>query len=311
MFMYTRIIRTLIGDASFLQTLEHTDTDIRRHLNNIVTGDVDSDDIVFDDDVSTTVDTGWLLFIIASVISVLSVALLPVSVRIGRYVSSTHLFCKGKDDSAADDSESGEVEEPSTSTSLEEGEPQTLLQKVVAWFLNHLIYRWEKRSSTRKQHHGDRIEAIKRARSKEARVSMLIVAETPMHVNGNGDIELSLRANQQRGASRRFLRRRGPLRSVISIVMDLIKKRRRRTSQRRDRDHQINAFRFDNKWDLFKSIVRFDHETKRILRLAIPFTISAIIYTVCDLIILGFVSRYLGTDAMMAFAMVDLITGSK
>ena len=105
--MYTRVIHTLIGLASLaLDTLHHID--IRRHLN-IITED-DDDEVVYDNYVATTVDTGWLLFIIASVISVLSVVLLPLSVRMGRYLSSTHLFCKDKGDSTV----VGSDEEPCT-----------------------------------------------------------------------------------------------------------------------------------------------------------------------------------------------------
>ena len=294
--MYTRLIHTLIGVASSL--LGHN-IDIHRHLN-IVT-DADDDEVVFDNYDATTVDTGWLLFIIASVISVLSVALLPLSMRIGRFLSS----------------ESGEDEEPQPS-SEEVVEPRTTwLHKAFAWLLGHLIYRWDKRSSPRKQHHGDRIEAVKRARSKEKRASILrrIETDAPHHACDNEEIELSLRAlshdniietNQRIDASR-FLR--SPRRSVVSIAIESVKKRRRRNPRRRG--DQINVFNCNNQWNLFKSIIRFDHETKRILRLAIPFTISAVIYTACDLIIVGFVSQYLGTDAMVAYTIVGLTTGSK
>lgn len=182
------------------------------------------------------------------------------------------------------------------------------------------MYRWDKRSSPRKQqHHGDRIEAVKRARSKEKRASILrrIVTDAPHHACDNKEIELSLRAlshddiiettNQRIGASR-FLR--SPRRSVVSIAIESVKKRRRRNLPLR-RGDQTNAFNCNNQWNLFKSIIRFDHETKRILRLAIPFTISAVIYTICDLVIVGFVSQYLGTDAMVAYTIVGLTTGSK
>ena len=316
--MYTRLIHTLIGVASSL--LGHN-IDIHRHLN-IVT-DADDDEVVFDNYDATTVDTGWLLFIIASVISVLSVALLPLSMRIGRYLSGTHFFCKckGKSDSTvvvSSAAANSEEEEPPTTTSSEE--PRTTwLHKAFAWLLGHLIYRWNKRSSPRKQqHHGDRIEAVKRARSKEKRASILrrIVTDAPHHACDNKEVELSLRAlshddiietNQRIGASH-FLR--SPRRSVVSIAIESVKKRRRRNLPLR-RGDQINVFSCNNQWNLFKSIIRFDHETKRILRLAIPFTISAVIYTICDLVIVGFVSQYLGTDAMVAYTIVGLTTGSK
>mmetsp|Transcript_6080 Transcript_6080/g.10279 ORF Transcript_6080/g.10279 Transcript_6080/m.10279 type:complete len:729 (+) Transcript_6080:45-2231(+) len=294
--MYTRVIHSLIGVASSL----NANIDIRRHLNIVA----DDDEVFFNDYDSSTVDTGWLLFIIASAIAVLSVALLPVSVRIGRYLSSTHLFCKCKSDSTVVDSESSEDEEPPTLS--EETESRTWMQNAFAWFLGHLIYRWDKRSSSRKQHRGDRTEAIKRARSKEKRESML---RRIVHASGNEEIELSVIAlshdidtNQRTGTSR-FLR--SPQRSVISVAIDSVKKRRRRRRTPQRRGNQINSSSFGP----FKTIIRFDHETKRILGLAIPFTVSAVIYTVCDLVIVGFVSQYLGTDAMVAYTMVGLTTG--
>ena len=46
------------------------------------------------------------------------------------------------------------------------------------------------------------------------------------------------------------------------------------------------------------TIVQYDNETKRILRLAIPFTCSAMAETISDLVILALISLYLGTDNM-------------
>jgi MATE family multidrug resistance protein len=56
-------------------------------------------------------------------------------------------------------------------------------------------------------------------------------------------------------------------------------------------------------------IAKCDNETKRLLRLAIPFTCSAMIETVSDLVILVIIAQYIGTDSSVAFAMVDLLVG--
>lgn len=50
-------------------------------------------------------------------------------------------------------------------------------------------------------------------------------------------------------------------------------------------------------WTIFK----YDNETHRILRLAIPFTCSAVTETTSDLVILAIISQYLGTDNMVAY----------
>eukprot|EP00578_Thalassiosira_sp_NH16_P009081 CAMPEP_0181115382 /NCGR_PEP_ID=MMETSP1071-20121207/21402_1 /TAXON_ID=35127 /ORGANISM="Thalassiosira sp., Strain NH16" /LENGTH=743 /DNA_ID=CAMNT_0023199585 /DNA_START=430 /DNA_END=2661 /DNA_ORIENTATION=- len=59
----------------------------------------------------------------------------------------------------------------------------------------------------------------------------------------------------------------------------------------------------------FRKIVHWDNETKRILHLAVPFSLSAVAGTIADLVILALISHYLGTDAMIAFTMVDIIVG--
>ena len=61
--------------------------------------------------------------------------------------------------------------------------------------------------------------------------------------------------------------------------------------------------------DFYLDLVSYDDETKRILRLAVPFTTSAVIETVLGLVELAIVSFYLGTEAMVAFVLVDIIVG--
>jgi MATE family multidrug resistance protein len=57
------------------------------------------------------------------------------------------------------------------------------------------------------------------------------------------------------------------------------------------------------------TIVRWDHETKRILRLAVPFTFSAIANTASELAIVAIISHTLGTNAMVAYAMTFGLVG--
>lgn len=52
-------------------------------------------------------------------------------------------------------------------------------------------------------------------------------------------------------------------------------------------------------------LCHFDNETKRILRLSIPFTISQLVETICDAIIIGIVSMQLGTEALSAFVVFE------
>lgn len=61
--------------------------------------------------------------------------------------------------------------------------------------------------------------------------------------------------------------------------------------------------------DFYLDLVSYDDETRRILRLAVPFTASALVESVLGLVELAIVSFYLGTEAMVAFVLVDIIVG--
>ena len=58
------------------------------------------------------------------------------------------------------------------------------------------------------------------------------------------------------------------------------------------------------------SIVRYDYEMNRLLNLAVPFTAYALIEGVCDILGLIIVSHRLGTDSLIALAMVDIFLGT-
>jgi Na+-driven multidrug efflux pump len=57
------------------------------------------------------------------------------------------------------------------------------------------------------------------------------------------------------------------------------------------------------------TVMKYDREMKRILRLSIPFTISAISKTASELIIVAIISHTLGTNAMVAYAMTFGLVG--
>lgn len=61
--------------------------------------------------------------------------------------------------------------------------------------------------------------------------------------------------------------------------------------------------------DFYLDLVSYDDETRRILRLAVPFTASALVESVLGLVELAIVGFYLGTEAMVAFVLVDIIVG--
>ena len=69
--------------------------------------------------------------------------------------------------------------------------------------------------------------------------------------------------------------------------------------------HLFVRFFFLDPCHYFVSLFRYNNETKRILRLSIPFTISELIQAISVVILLGIVSYQLGTGALSAFAVVE------
>ncbi len=57
------------------------------------------------------------------------------------------------------------------------------------------------------------------------------------------------------------------------------------------------------------TIIKLDVEMRRIIRVAVPLICSANIFHAANLVILAIISNNIGTDAMVAFSMVTLLTG--
>jgi multidrug resistance protein, MATE family len=59
----------------------------------------------------------------------------------------------------------------------------------------------------------------------------------------------------------------------------------------------------------FRSIVSFDKETRKILRVAVPFTIQGLASTSLSNVCLAMVGRHVGTKAVAAYALVQILVG--
>ena len=287
------------------------------------------DEEVYDDYIATTVDSGWMFFVIAVVISIASVVFLPLNIKVGKYFSSKLEAKKNARRSRRGTSEDNHhlsitngasdlaIEPYYSASSAAATPPRTIWQRIQAAHSNiflciadYLIYRWGKNG--RRRQHGRR-ERNARAREREARVSMMrIVAEEAVaagrngssehpFVDGEGGIELSVRRVTVATSSSRPVPSDGVNHSQIELYQG---GGNNKLSSSSCSSSIQNAFKF------LMSIIRYDKETGRLLQLAIPFTFTAIVFTVADLIVLGFVSQYLGTDAMVAYALVDLTVGT-
>ena len=59
----------------------------------------------------------------------------------------------------------------------------------------------------------------------------------------------------------------------------------------------------------FKTIVRFDRETKRLLQYALPFTLAAAVSAVLSSIVLALIGHFVGTKQLAAVAVMDILLG--
>jgi len=62
--------------------------------------------------------------------------------------------------------------------------------------------------------------------------------------------------------------------------------------------------------DYLFELSEYDNETKRILKLSIPFTVSAIVGEIFEIIGLAFVGHFLGTNSLAAYAIVEILLGT-
>ena len=257
------------------------------------------DDTIYENYTATTVDTGWTFFIIAVIISVVSFVILPVNVKLGRY-------CCNRDNRRRSSGRGNEAEEQQREEVTEQAivtvtsksnnkkslwmKIQDVHSKVFLWILDRLLYRWGKRRRY------NRHQRNERAREREGRASLMLRIETAAASREEGT-ELSLRSPSPRSKNHHNNNRQ--------MMMVL-------SNSERDAIQSpfYPKFSFQKTWKLLMTILRYDNETHRLLRLAIPFCISGLIMTGAELVLLGFISQYLGTDSMVAFAIVDLTVGT-
>jgi hypothetical protein len=277
-----------------------------RKLSTPVDGD---DDQFFFDYVPTTVDPGQTLFVIASFICIGSFVCLPLLVKLGTCITS------GKDrDEAVNDSEEDEVEDGDEVGGLEEQTGGALRPSqtgadvsFIRRCLDNTGVIYSTMSGNREAHHGENVgrrrEAVSLGIEREAQESIrrrqLVPPVTISQVGSSLEVAPSRHLDNtcQLEAS-------GKAKGNNRIAVHLPE-----NSMSSDSTPLCSPGYLRNKIRFLGSIAKYDHETKRIFRLAIPFTVSAIICTVSELVALVIISQKLGTDSVIACIMVDVLVG--
>ena len=298
---------------------------------------VTDDDAVYDNYTETTTDPGNSLFIIAVFICTGSVVGLPLSVKIGKFITRWNYGCATASSNNINEdydvgnngyhAERGQFhEEESVSfgnlhqpshTDIDDSDLSFLRRcqqsgHSALQFLLQNTNPWRRHRSHTETNLETRRAMVRKGLAKEARISALfhhqLEASNEEDHNDDGDLEF-VQHNDDRNKDKKNVAQDparfvdpGDGRHEIAIYPH-----ENSISQRTHHGHYLRVLQESllTAW----TILKYDYETKRILRLAIPFTFSALAGTGSDLIVVAIISQNLGTDDMVAYAMVELIVG--
>ena len=261
-----------------------------------------NDQVSYDNYIQNTIDPGNKLFIIALFISVCSIVCVPLVAKFGKCIIKRKQQGWDNSDRSGDGCEGHQVDEDSALAASTDGHQPSQTDAAEDRSSLSFVERCRKAIDSAVRYLQDNPESpvgrrakISRGMAKEARASMYFhQMEARMNVWDNNQKEVEIVLTPPPDESEKVNEpHNGPTEESAYPPM------------------QVNnsvGFRNESLFYMW-TIVRYDRETKRILRLAIPFTFSAIVDNTSELIILAIISHTLGTDAMVAYAMTDGLVG--
>ena len=246
--------------------------------------------VSYDTYIQNTIDPGNKLFIIALFISVCSIVCVPLVAKLGKCIIKRKQ--QGWDNSgrSGDDCEGHQVDEDSALAASTDGLQPSQTDAAEPRSSLSFVERCRKAIDSAVETSVGRRAKISRGMAKEARASMYFhQMESRVNVWDNNQKEVEIVLTPPHDESEKVNEpHNGPTEESSYTPMQV--------------NNSVGLFYL---W----TIVRYDRETKRILRLAIPFTFSAIANNASELIILAIISHTLGTDAMVAYAMTYGLVG--
>jgi MATE family multidrug resistance protein len=243
---------------------------------------LDEDDYVYDNYVETTIDPGNTLFNIALFISIASIVGVPFVVRLWRCFVTR---CKRHTDPSRDH-RMHDTETPANATTAENMVGRRVM-------ISRGIVREARTSMLRHQIENDS-DFCDTENDSEERGEDEEVGLDPPQAPSSG----SMVGKDQR--------------EICDEEHSIVRPESLRLEERCELEscaleQQGTQEKADN-ISLWK-IVKYDNETHRLVRLVVPFTLSSVAYTASNLIELSIISQTLGTDAMIAYVMVQTIVG--
>lgn len=297
---------------------------------------LDEDDEVYGDDyIETTTDPGDTFLYIAIVICICSIACLPLFVKLGKWCISRRT--QESDEHHEENvgtlvPPNGAAPHPAQTDSSNLSCVQRCRRRKMcysaAMFVLDNVIRRRKRGAHAGENIDRRREAVSRGVAREARESMLFhqqVGQQRVDVYLVGDTTvvgtslqhtLEVLPEDENNSNNQT----DPLAFEVekAEILEIAPTDEDGTDQLEVHDAEnakspptpLCSFVYLRKSVQFMwTVIKYDNETKRILRLAVPFTFSALLDTTAELITLAIISNYLGTDAAVAFAMVDIVVG--
>ena len=294
-----------------------------RHLSTSDNGES------YEDYVATTVDPGNTLFIIAIIFCISSILFLPL---VSKLLDQCLKYRKRKREEKENATNNGNNVHEGYYKAEEEDFDDFLdyatdhgcsnlscvqnckgigYSAAIYYVVDTNIVRWRKRGSHARSNIDWRREMVSRGVKREARYvdsvknSVEIVLQSESGENGvdpKSQGDTSLVPNKDPAGAK----------TEIKEAIDTPNESQENQLDLNNRNENEDLTQTPHTFDLLHraslfmyTIIKYDNETKRILRLAIPFTFSAIASTMADLVIVGIISQNLGTDSMVAFAMTD------
>jgi MATE family multidrug resistance protein len=247
----------------------------------------EDDEVSYNNYVENTIDPGSTLFVIAVIISLFSIVSVPLVAKLGRYTVGKY---RRRDNSGGggDDFEISHIEQDGAlvaSPVVEHEQSQTDAPESPSSSQRCRKAMYPDVQSTGRLETAEEVDASVRFDRIEARGH----DEHGNHGRDVGEMP-PLRDGSEKMGDRRL--GDSPERSAIPLT-------------------KVKAsLGFLNEMFCYCwTVVKYDREMKRILRLSIPFTISAISKTASELIIVAIISHTLGTNAMVAYAMTYGLVG--
>lgn len=293
--------------------------------DNRLLSSVADDDAVYDNYIETTTDPGNSLLILALFICTGSVVVLPLSVKIGKLIARWNYGCtaannntNGVYDEGNDNIHQEGHHEEESSLFFGNHQPSHANESELSFirrcnnsahsalqFLLQNTNPWRRHSSHTETNLQTRSAMVRKGLAKEARISAVFHQPLEACEEDHGDMEFVQNhggQNTNEAQDQSISTDSGDRRQVVASYPHEYS-----AAQQTNHAHYF-GFLQESLLTMW-TILKYDYETKRILRLAIPFTFSALAGTGSDLIVVAIISQNLGTDDMVAYAMVDLIVG--